>query len=895
MTTSPAFSDSDIFENKDRLVGIRKRIRDLFLAGATGLQIATLLCDLTDELLIEIIRKSLYESQTFSIKGHRLVHDRAVIAIGGYGRGELAPYSDIDVLFLTRSSKDDEFDEIVSRIVRDCWDSGCKLGHGLRSLSETIALARTDSQVATSLTEMRLLWGSASLLRDLKTQFSRQVSNSRSQAFIEDCVRARQLEQMEYGATVNALEPDVKRSKGGLRDLQLIRWVGTSVKGVANFESLRLKGSLMKDESRALRDAHDFLTHVRIDLHLQAGRANDLLNREEQLRIADERGLKDIPGRRAVEQFMQTYFQHTTAVSQICERFLHRCHSASLARKFADFMMSYRLDGKFVVGNERIRIFSSALGEVTKSIQTVVQFFNTASMLNVLPHPDTEDAIYSRLHEMNRTVDQLTTKAFCQILARPEFLSPLLRSMFKCGILDIVIPQFAHARGLLQFNQYHSYTVDEHTLKTIEAIEKFHTEDSFLGRTYRQIQRKEILHLALLLHDLGKGMPGDHSDVGANIAREVANRLDLSETQRDELIFLVQYHLQMTHLAFRRDISDPKVVIEFAHLVGSPDLLKKLFMMTVADIQGVGPTAWTSWKEELLVQLLQSTLQQLSGGDPGHDELSAVEQFWSDIKYSKIWEDVDEQWLKQRRLIVTTMPTHYLTSIPVEKIASDIEIIERLDQDAILVDYLFERDAEVIEFRVISTGGKATGIFQRIVGVLTAHQLQVIGAEIATLPDGTFIDRFQVLESSFDQYDLQSQIEKIQNTIQTVIRQPLSMEKLFQKHQRFQTGSDILSVSNLPIRVSIDNDSSEELTIIDVFAHDRTGLLFTITKCLEEMELSVAMAKIATHSDQVVDVFYVTDNKGEKITDPLWLKSIREKLERRINEFDQHGYRLFSR
>jgi [protein-PII] uridylyltransferase len=874
---------------------IRSHARVLFDGGATGIQVAAAISEATEAFVKRVFEETVDRMP----EGRRTLIGKNVslIAVGGTGRGELCPYSDVDLLFLIRPAAKQEVSECVSEAVRDYWDAGLRLGHAVRSVADTLSLARQQIDVATALIDARLLWGDSALFEQLSTEFQRKVVRSRVAAFIDDCVESREKERSEYGSAVKQLEPDVKRSPGGLRDLHLLRWVGFARFGVANVDSLRLQGALSRDEARILLGAYEFVKHVRVDLHFAAGRAQDVLVRDEQLRIADERHIEGTIAQRPVERFMQTYFRHSTAIAELCERFitLHRPRSpfAGLIRS----LTTHRSDGIYLVATDSIDVVRRHRQQVLSSLEGILKFYRTAALYQIAPSAEFTERIREAVPRLDGDVSAQSAELFRDILNCHGNLGLILRSMFRTGVLEIVVPAMAHARCLLQFNQYHSYTVDEHTLRTIEELERLDHDPGPLGGAYRAIRKKCVLHLATLLHDLGKGYDEDHSLVGRAIADRMADRLRLSEEDRDTLVFLVHRHLAMGHQAFRRDNSEYEAILDFSREVGSVERLRMLFVLTAADVSAVGPGVWTQWKSQLVTELYERTLVLLGGQDAAADQARRLAEIKRRVmrklfKSSSPERDADEE--SKIRELLETLPAHYLTTSTVERIAFDVRSIRQYRPSEIQVEGQFDPPTQTVDYGIITHENDVQGCFHKATGVLTAHRLAIVSAEICTTPDGFVIDSFRVLDRDFSGAVPSDRIDEVASAMKNTLSGRVRVEELFQRNRRFGAGAKPHSLSNLPARVVVDNGSSERFTVIDVFSHDRPGLLYTVSRKIFELELSVVLAKIATHLDQVVDVFYVTDRADRKIDDPVRLKEIQSTLLATLDDFERQEWRRFA-
>ncbi|HUE16984.1 MAG TPA: [protein-PII] uridylyltransferase [Planctomycetaceae bacterium] len=892
LTSEPA---TRLKEYRAEVEAVRTHARVLFDGGATGIQVAAAISEATEAFVIRLFDETV----------GRLPEDRralvgknvALIAVGGTGRGELCPYSDVDLLFLIRPAAKQAVGDCISQAVRDYWDAGLRLGHAVRGIADTLSLARQEIDVATALVEARLLWGDRGLFEQLFAEFQRKIIRSRVAAFIDDCVDAREEERAEFGSAVKQLEPDVKRSPGGLRDLHLLRWVGFARFGTASVDSLRLQGALSRDEARILLEAYDFLKHVRVDLHFAAGRCQDVLVRDDQLRIAEERHIEGTVAQRPVERFMQTYFRHSTAIAELSERFITLHRPRSIFDGLFRSLTTHRSDGIYLVANDGIDVVRRHREQVLSSLEEILKFYRTAALYQVAPSAEFAERIREAAPRMEGHLSSRSAELFREILNCHGNLGLILRSMFRTGILEIVVPPMAHARCLLQFNQYHSYTVDEHTLRTIEVLERFDRGAGLLGEAYRAVRKKYVLHLAMLLHDLGKGYDEDHALVGRAIADRMGDRLRLTDEDRETLVFLVHRHLAMAHQAFRRDNSEYEAILDFSREVGSAERLRMLFVLTAADVTAVGPGVWTQWKSQLVSELYGRTLVLLSGHDAAVDQALRLAKIKRQVMriISKSGSPAQDPAEKQQLLaLLEKLPAHYLSTTAPDRIAFDLRSMLQYRPGQIQVDGHFDPPTQTVEYRIITHENDVQGCFHKATGVLTAQRLEIASAQICTTPDGFVIDSFHVHDRDFAGAVPAQRIEEVASAMQDTLSGRVRVEELFQRHRRFGGGGKLQPLSNLPARVVVDNGSSERFTVIDVFSHDRPGLLYTLSRKIFELELSVVLAKIATHLDQVVDVFYVTARTGGKLEDPVRLKEIQSTLLATLDEFERHEWRRFA-
>jgi len=679
---------------------------------------------------------------------------------------------------------------------------------------------------------------------------------------------SRQIERVQFGETVYLLEPNVKRSPGALRDMQLLRWVGFARYGQNTPEGLQLIGELSKEDQVALLRGWEFLLRIRNELHFHARKPHDVLDRSEQVRLAERFGYAGSQGLLRVEEFMREYFLNTNAASQIVSRFLEGARPWNKLREWLSPVFSHQVEGDFRVGPTSIRATRSGLQKMQGDLSQVLRLADLANLYNKRIDHATWSVVHRTAPYLPEVVTEESSERFLSILAQPARLGELLRSLHELGVLERLIPAFTHARSLLQFNEYHKFTVDEHCLRAVEAATSFETAKTPWGEVYRSLKQKRTLHLALLIHDLGKGFVEDHSDVGLRIAEETGQRLRLAQRETDTVKFLVHKHLVMSHLAFRRDTSDDQLIIRFAVDVGSPEVLSMLFVLTCADLAAVGPGVLNTWKGEVLSDLYLRTLMHLSGDSPS---LVADDCRASVIELLEGEPEAD--WYRAE---TGALHSAYLMSTPPEKIAAELRRLRLLGRGDVDVWHQYQPQTETIEYTIGTYEDITPGIFHKLTGGLTSAGLQILSADINTLADGLVLDRFRVQDPDYTGQPPPERITEIDRRLKESLmtEHPPAFRRLWRSGSR--RAAEVLPV--FPTRVRLDNGTSERFTIVDVFASDRMGLLYTITRTLFELGLSVSLAKIGTYLDQVVDVFYVTDLEGRRIQDEERLDRIRRAL-----------------
>jgi [protein-PII] uridylyltransferase len=643
------------------------------------------------------------------------------------------------------------------------------------------------------------------------------------------------------------------------------------------------RGIISRADSLALTEAREFLWRVRALLHVHAGAPQEILTFDEQVWLAQHFGFHDQPHLLAVEQFMQQYYQHTMGLHERCMRFVDRCRSVPFWQRLSRFLPAPRVDEYFVVRGSLLSVADEHRNKVLDSPALLLRLFDLARAKNLTIVP-------SLIEDIHRHIDHVPSEAyrtaevshgFLRILAGPR-TTATLEAMHRAHLLEKLVPAMGTVRGLMQFNQYHKYTVDEHSLLAVGRAEALSQDPGVLGEVYRGIKRKDILHLAVLMHDLGKGREEDHSDVGKRLSEEAAVRLGFDEQETRTLSFLVHRHLLMAHTAFRRDPNDEKVVLPFAREVGTPEVLKKLLALTAADIAAVGPGVLTKWKESLLIELYTRTMPEVSGD---RDEQGAPE------RWSKVVEEVRYQlgpteksepaWIDAQ---LKQFPERYVYGTPSARIAAHLTAVRKLYRGEVVVETDFNRELGVCEYSVITHDDLTPGIFSKIAGVMAGSGLQILDAQILTRRDGIVVDTFQVTDPDYQGEPPAERRHTVGDRIAAVLKGWEHVDDVVRRGARLKLTKPLPKAPEAT-EVRIDNETSDSCTIIDVFADDRQGLLHVITNAIFQLGLSIHAARISTRLDQVADVFYVTDQAGAKVSDPVQLERLRTGIEQAIERF----------
>jgi len=864
MTGLPA----NVLAAKARLAEAHAQFRQRHQAGCPALELCAAMTGLRDAVVRDLFTAAVEDLGGPDSQGS--LSDIALVAHAGYGRRDVAPGSDVDLMVLHEPSVASQVAPLADRLLRDVFDAGLILGHSVRTPGEACRLALADPQICSSLVESRLLAGDERLFRRFARRFKARVRR-RAGTLMAAMEQSRREEQIRYGETVFLLEPNVKRSRGTLRDIQLIRWIGFARHGTNSPERLRRLGELSGEDWEAICRAGEFLLGLRNELHFQAGKASDVLTRAEQLRIAELRGYQRAGGLLPVEQFMRDYFRHTSAVSDVATRFVARARSSDRRARLGAAVFGRRIEPGLRVGPAGILASRKALERLEGDLAAVVRLADLAGSYDKPIAPHTWEAVRRQAARLPDDLPPAACRHFLSLLSHPQRLAPLLRDLHEAAVLQRFVPEFERARGLLQFNQYHKYTVDEHCLRAVECATEMLADAGPVGRAYRRITRKHVLHLALLIHDLGKGSLEDHREVGLQIAQSTARRLGLDQHESAMLEFLVHKHLRMNHLAFRRDTGDEDLVVRFAMQVGSPEMLQMLYVLTAADLAAVGPDVWDGWKSEILTDLYHRTMQHLAGESPATtiDELMAARRQAVGAALGPLQGD---PWFDRQ---ISCLPDAYLNVTSAQQVAEDLRGLRQLQPGDVRAAAQYIPETNTVQFTVSTSERVAAGIFHRLTGALTSHGLEIRSAQIHTLAGDMVLDRFWVCDPDYAGPPPADRLDEINRSLEQSLRgshRPPSFRRLWRA-----SGSTTPSAATRT-QVRADNTTSERYTILDIFTLDRTGLLYAITRSLFELGLPVARAKIGTYLDQVVDVFYVTNLGGKKIEDPGRLDEICARL-----------------
>ena len=806
----------------------------------------------------------------------------AVMAVGGYGRAEMSPYSDVDLLFLAPQKITGRIESVIESMLYMFWDLHLKVGHSSRTIRDCLRLGKEDYTIRTAMLELRFLAGNQDLAHELRTRLHEELFHNTAREFTEAKLLERAERHTKQGGQRYVVEPNVKEGKGGLRDLQSLFWIAKYVHEVSDTADLVKKGVFTPEEFNQFDEAETFLHAVRNQLHLIAKRPMDQLTFDLQVEVAERLGFIDHTGRRAVEHFMQFYFLHATRVGELTRIFLtalEEQHVKSEPALQRLFKRKRKTVAGFYVHRGRLNIDDPKTFLADKL--NILRIFEEGLRTGHLIHPDVMRLISANLDlidaEFRARPD--AQKMFLDILLKHGNPERGLRRMNELGVLGTFIPEFQNIVAMMQFNMYHSYTVDEHTIQVVSNLAQIEREELIeelpvaSGILKRGVNRK-VLYVAMLLHDIGKGRKEDHSIIGAQIARKVAPRLGLKPAECETVEWLVRYHLLMSDIAQKRDISDPRTVRDFAKAVKTRERLDLLTVLTVCDIRGVGPNVWNNWKAVLLRNLHAQTANAMEHG------LEAVNRETRESDAKKALREALKDWpLAERRAEVARHYGPYWQGLPTSVHIVLAKLLKDIKNDEIKIDLKLDDDRDAT--RACFAMPDHPGIFSRLAGALALVGANVVDARTYTTKDGYATAAFWIQDADGHPYE-KARLPRLQQMItktlmgEVVARDALvSRDKIKKRESKFK----------VPTSIIFDNEGSEIFTIIEVDTRDRPGLLHDLTRAMASNHISIATAQIATYGAQVVDVFYVKDMFGMKIHSA----SKRASLEKKLREAMEQG------
>jgi len=873
--------DAYLAAAREFLEHYREEIKRVHREGGSGLEVVQLITAMTDCLVTR-----LFDALSSDLELAQKAGDLSLVCIGGYGRRELNPYSDLDLMFLYGGKDQQAVEAVASRLLYFLWDLKLDVGYSVRNVADCVEMASGDSTVKTALLDARLLTGSETLFQEFKKAMVSQVLAKRSDAFIAEKLDELKKRREKYGSSVYILEPHLKEGEGCLRDLHTALWCAKIKYKVDEPRELILKGVLSDEELSLYTDSLSYLWRIRNELHYLAGRKNDQLTFDTQTAMARFFGYFDHAKTLGVEEFMRDFYRHANHVEYISSLMFARCsqREAAAAKKIIGYFTRRPVgDGLFVMRGELVVPDESL---VAKEPATLMKVFEHAQRQGVTLSVASQALVRNSLELVNDKFrrSKEVNASFIRILQSEKLVGETLQTMHHLGFLNRFLPEFERIYCKVQHDVYHIYTVDTHTLFAIEEVMKLWRGEHkgalpLLSQLVREVDKRWLLLMAVMLHDVGKGGGGGHAERGAEMARTVARRMGLSKEDGERLVFLVRQHLLMAHIAQRRDLHDEKMIIQFARQMEKSENLKLLYLLTYADIRAVGPDVWTDWKAMLLQELYEKAFQVLERGD---FKLEASSERVRRTKRT-VFDLVKDEWAAQAvKEELQALSTRHVLSYAPETIAAHLGTLLRLTEDNMLIlNISHEKESGYSNCTVCTYD--VPGLFSMITGVMAANGMNILGAQIHTNTNGKVLDILQVNSPQGFVITEESRWKRLEADLRQVLHGEVRVGQLVAKRHR----PSILAGKpkpTFPARVEIDNEVSSDYTVIDVYAHDKIGLLYSITSTLTRLGVYIGVSKISTKVDQVADVFYVKDIFGQKVTDEVKLEEIKVELMAAIDQ-----------
>lgn len=827
-------------------------IRDAHFSGAGGSEVVQRRTALIDRLLRE-----LHGGLT---SAGRMP---ALLAVGGYGRGELNPHSDIDILFLCRDEADRQR---TPEMLYALWDAGLDIGYSVRTVAECVELGREDIKVRTSLLESRLIAGDPSSYESFLKAMHDDVFYWKASSFVAEKIAERQSVRQKFGGSLYLREPNIKESSGGLRDFHTALWIAYVHFRVSSLAELTTKGVITEGQYSVFLRSRNFLWRLRNEVHYLSERKNDQLTFDLQEQAAKDFKYRDSAHLLAVERFMKAYFIHAQNVRQ----FSSIVAEAALGKPERGrwFERSVPLGPFSLVGRTLIPSSDDIFRRDPSLVPAAFGIMQSRRAL-------LSDRLKTLIREQRFGDDVRSSPAaaaeFLAVLDNPDGLVETLTLMKDLRFLGRYIPEFRPIQSLAKHDYYHKYTVDEHILAALRNL-----QDLWLGRypalatlsqSLKSLKQKWVLMLAVLLHDLGKAFRSGHEEKSAELAEGILTRIGISGSERDRLLFLIRHHQAMSNLSQRRELSDGKVIADFARLVRDRENLTMLYLLTYADIAAVNPNSWTQWKAALLQDLYIRTLGFLEKKAVASEEeqarlIIASERIRAAAEKLFSPEEIDS--------FLVAVPGKYILLTPVQKVIDHLGMMKRLPEEQLVIQHRHYPERGYTELTVCAFD--AYGMFYRTAGTLAAQNLNILRAQVYTTRNGIMLDSFQVTDAEGNLYDYDEEWE----SVKAALRESLMGGDRPQEYGLYRPPRQ--ATGTIAVSVDFDNEVSDAFTIIDITARDRVGLLYSITRTLYDLNLDIASAKIVTEGVRVMDSFYVTDLLRNKVLDPDRLERIRESL-----------------
>ncbi|MES2492336.1 MAG: [protein-PII] uridylyltransferase [Pseudomonadota bacterium] len=850
---------------------IARRLAERPSAGAECAAAQAFLVDQLVRLIHDHVVGRVYRSSNRST-GERI----AILAVGGYGRGEMAPHSDVDIAFLTPGKQTSWCEQVIEAMLYFLWDLGLKIGQSSRSLDDMVRMSRSDLTIRTALLEGRYVWGDQDLYQEAQRRFWAEVVQGTERQFVSEKLAERSERHKRLGDSRYVVEPNVKEGKGGLRDLHTLYWIGKYIHKVRDASELVDVGLLTPKEYRAFRRAENFFWAVRCHLHTITRRAEDRLTFDVQREIAARMQFSDRPGKSAVERFMQFFFLQAKQVGHLTGVFLAQLDEQFARKQPRGLLAGFRSRPRMLRG---YKVFGGKINVPSddwfaQDPVRLIEIFVMADQERLEIHPEAirQAARDARLITGEVRRSPRANALFLEMLTSRHDPETTLRAFNETGLFGRFVPDFGRVNAQMQFDMYHHYTVDEHTIRAIGLLAQIEkgelaVDHPLATQLCRKLASRKALYASVLLHDIAKGRRGDHSALGAEIALKLCPRIGLDVAETELVSWLVRNHLLMSATAFKRDLADWKTITDFVGAVQSIERLRTLTLLTIVDIRAVGPGVWNSWKRQLIGELFELAEERLRLGHAQHGRVERV---------AARKRAVAERLADRGGLVETVgrqLADAYWIAEPEDIIALNLAQLDAMQGAPLDVatQYYAARGATLVT--VIAADHP--GLFYRIAGGIHLAGGNIIDARIHTTRDGMALDNFLIQDPLGRPFGEASQLARLKTAIADALANRVKLVPQLAARPLPRTRAEAFQVRP---RVEFDNGASNRFTVVEVNARDRPALLNRLARALFESRLIVYSAHIATYGERAVDTFYVTDLLGEKVDDPARLQAVERSL-----------------
>jgi [protein-PII] uridylyltransferase len=869
---------------KDYLQRSREVVYEKMDAGEPAERLVRLQSLMFDQLITALYAQGFEESQSGGVSDVPL----ALFALGGYGRGELNIFSDIDLLFFYEGKSSKTLEHVTKSMLYPLWDAKVEVGYATRNLQECARVMQEDIRAMSSLLDARFLAGDRNLAADFFQFLEGKITSASDlKKFIRAKVKEAEDRLKRFGGSVYVIEPNLKESEGGLRDYHTLRYFIRVASKTSDMDEWIRRGFITNEEADKIHRAVEFLWDVRNRLHRKVGSLQDQLLFAYQEPIALEMGFETSEGTLGVEKFMQTYYGHASNLHRLRMEITRRLMKppTSFANRLKNRFRT-SLNPYFMVVNKKVTAKNYA--KLEKHPVEIMRAFWFAQQKKLLLDEELKSWVSQHLHLIDESYrsDPEVCRMFREMIADVSGIGRTFWEMYDCRFLGVIIPEFGDILFQTQHDVYHVYTVDTHSILAVEELSKlkngvYDEEFPVFKRALEEIHSTSSLVLSVLFHDIGKGKGGGHSEIGAKLARKIMARMGYPEKDQNRVEFLVLSHLIMPHLSQRRDLEDAALIAQFARTIETRERLNLLFILTWADIRAVGPEVWTPWKGSLLQELYEKTKSVLETGEFNTDRVAVIMEQAKREVLQQAPQGVSKERLQS---YLNAMPPRYFLANSIKKIIEHFNLIDSSESK----DFLFHQSPNLPGNYndVLIYTAHTPHLFEQVTGVMAANQINILALEQFLSNRGEVLLQLKVTDRQGRILDEERRFTNLQSDLRQVIQRKIVLADYYASRK----ASSLLrrrTASPRPPRVEIDNVVSPYYTIIDIYATDRIGLLYDLAKVIRELNLFIEVSKISTKVDQVADVFYVKDIFGHKVTDKKKRETIKEALLQILSKQDE--------